>query len=336
MIAALLLGLFVFYLYYHLHHKRQKFPPGPMPLPIVGNLLEVMLNEPGEAAYAKWNKRYGGLFTFFLGDEPVVMVTDAKKMHEMFVKDADTYSARTVYSQRYGEYMKLARGGVGGVTFGDGESWKELRQFALQTFKHLGLGKNLMQEIIFLDLEETLQKIDAEIEGGRDVHDLPHRIDLTITSIICNLCYGTRVDDENLREFEELLRETNRAMSLFAHPANLFLQRNPHLFKRLPYFSGHLRASSEAITFVNSFLQRYIHAHEEKLSAIPPEDIVVTDFLAGFIKARATCAPEKRAFYSPAEFLSLISAAKEPPCLKRRMGLTVHIKDYECRLEKRH
>lgn len=69
-----------------------------------------MLNEPGEAAYAKWNKKYGGLFTFFLGDEPVVMVTDAKKMHEMFVRDADTYSARTIYSQRYGEYMKLARG----------------------------------------------------------------------------------------------------------------------------------------------------------------------------------------------------------------------------------
>ncbi|KAI6204424.1 hypothetical protein M3Y94_00672800 [Aphelenchoides besseyi] len=106
LIVLLILLFFV----YHLYWKRRNWPNGPTPLPIVGNLLEVMLNEPGETVYAKWNKKFDGVFTFYLGDEPTIFVTDPKKMVEMFVRDADSYSSRSIYRGRYGEYMRLARG----------------------------------------------------------------------------------------------------------------------------------------------------------------------------------------------------------------------------------
>ncbi|KAI6180200.1 CYtochrome P450 family [Aphelenchoides besseyi] len=294
MLIVLLIFLFFFY---HLYWKRLNWPNGPTPLPIVGNLLEVMFNEPGEKVYAKWNKKFGGVFTFYLGDEPVIMITDPKKMVEMFVRDADSYSSRSIYRERYGEYMKLARGGCRGITFGDGESWKELRTFAQQTFKQLGMGTNLMQEIIFLDLCDTFEKLD------NSAPNLCQQIDLTITSIICNLCYGRRVTKESEREFRMLLKETNRAMRLFAHPANLFLQRNPEVFKHLPYFSGHLKASAEAIGYVNQWMKKQILMKEEKLQDILPEDIVVTDFLSAFIKQRGTS--ERKEIYNDKEFVSL-------------------------------
>ncbi|KAI6204425.1 Cytochrome P450-33C9 [Aphelenchoides besseyi] len=168
------------------------------------------------------------------------------------------------------------------------------------------LGKNCAHSLnklsnnwewIFLDLCETFEKLDTSAPN------LCQQIDLTITSIICNLCYGRRVTRESEREFRELLKETNRAMSLFAHPANLFLQRNPAVFKHLPYFSGHLKASAEAVGYVNQWMKKQILTKEDKLKDVLPEDIVVTDFLSAFIKQRGMS--EKKEMYNDKEFVAL-------------------------------
>jgi hypothetical protein len=48
-------------------HLNQPLILGPTPWPIFGNLLEVLRDPPGEAVYSKWSKKYGDVYTYWMG-----------------------------------------------------------------------------------------------------------------------------------------------------------------------------------------------------------------------------------------------------------------------------
>ncbi len=64
----LLLAFFtlsICYFFYNCYLKRRHLPPGPMPLPLFGNVFDFVLDPPGYAPLLKWQKRYGNVFTYW-------------------------------------------------------------------------------------------------------------------------------------------------------------------------------------------------------------------------------------------------------------------------------
>jgi len=51
------------FLFYHLHYKRKGWPPGPMPLPFLGNLIPVAMKL--EQAFLEWKRQYGPVYSGF-------------------------------------------------------------------------------------------------------------------------------------------------------------------------------------------------------------------------------------------------------------------------------
>jgi cytochrome P450 family 33 len=62
-----------------------------MPLPFIGNLVNFAKAGTPEVALLKWRRQYGPIFTYWLGNLPVVAIADYQKMVETVVKDADNY-----------------------------------------------------------------------------------------------------------------------------------------------------------------------------------------------------------------------------------------------------
>lgn len=98
MIQLVLFGLFAYWMYWNFLGKRSRLPPGPTPLPILGNLLDIARREPGEDQFIEWRKRYGDVYTYWVGEEPIVSVNEFNQIQEAFVKDADSYTGRPYFA----------------------------------------------------------------------------------------------------------------------------------------------------------------------------------------------------------------------------------------------
>lgn len=67
---------------------RQKLPPGPFRLPLIGNQLQIPLPKPW-AAFEEWSKYYNSpLLTIWIGRRPKIIVNDAWVIHELMEKRA--------------------------------------------------------------------------------------------------------------------------------------------------------------------------------------------------------------------------------------------------------
>lgn len=70
--GAATLTILLYFVYFQLRTNRSlRLPPGPRPMPILGNILQMTLEFP-ERRFAEWKKTYGALVLWLhlLADEP--------------------------------------------------------------------------------------------------------------------------------------------------------------------------------------------------------------------------------------------------------------------------
>uniref|UniRef100_A0A183BXZ0 CYtochrome P450 family n=1 Tax=Globodera pallida TaxID=36090 RepID=A0A183BXZ0_GLOPA len=133
--------------FYNFYYKRRKLPPGPMPLPLVGNILTLIRKRPGEDAFLEWKRKYGPIYTYWLGEMPVVCVADYESIVQVFSKGGDEFTQRNIY----------------GIFFINGDFWKEQRKFASTVFRNFGLYSNIMEKKILAELSLMFDRIDRKL-----------------------------------------------------------------------------------------------------------------------------------------------------------------------------
>ncbi|XP_068935448.1 cytochrome P450 2B10-like [Petaurus breviceps papuanus] len=129
-----------------LHSRGSKgspgqLPPGPTPLPLLGNLLQL-----GPSSLDKrlmeLSRHFGSVFTVHLGPQPFVVLSGASTLREALLLQADTFSGR-------GGMASFDRCTLGkGIVFSNGHLWHTLRTFTVGTLKKLGIGSRSIAERI--------------------------------------------------------------------------------------------------------------------------------------------------------------------------------------------
>ncbi|CCD71001.1 CYtochrome P450 family [Caenorhabditis elegans] len=220
MIILLVFTAFLAFLFHELYWKRRNLPPGPIPLPFMGNILTMLLNKPGYECFRNCTKKYGDVYTFWMGKTPFVMISSYDLLKDTFVRDGDTYKDK--YPQPLNQKI---RGGNYGIVESNGHLWSTHRRFALTTLRDFGLGKDLMQEKILIEVEDIFKKFDAQLGLEQDVSVVMNN---AIANVINQNIFGYRFEgdkEEDFKKLRELMEYQETAFATFKVYVEAFIPK---------------------------------------------------------------------------------------------------------------
>uniref|UniRef100_A0AC35FRH0 Cytochrome P450 n=1 Tax=Panagrolaimus sp. PS1159 TaxID=55785 RepID=A0AC35FRH0_9BILA len=265
--------LFIFIvLFYNYFWKRRNFPPGPPPLPLLGNVLEFDHQEADYKTFKKWKEKYGDIYTFWASEKPFVVLCDYQLLLDTLVKDGETYSGRICV----GEFNPHVRGGEFGVVFIDGDLWKEHRRFAIQVFRNFGMGKNVMEEKIQLELGYFFEDIEISLSRGENIQNLIPKIEITVASIINQLLFGFAYHEKaEVEKFTKIKETINKHMQIATYPGTLFAMHYPKIAPYLPILKDRYHGFISGYKIITEYCKEQIAAHKAKRSTdAEPNDYV--------------------------------------------------------------
>ncbi|KAI1730109.1 cytochrome p450 domain-containing protein [Ditylenchus destructor] len=188
-----------FILVYNFIWKRMKLPPGPAPLPIIGNKLSLRGADQTYQSLIRWSKEYGPVYTYWIGEIPIVNVASYQLIKDTFIKEGDAFAGRDFFKDAY--TICKPTNGLHGVVGTEGEQWRQLRRFSLQVLRNLGMGRNRMEEMILLEVETLLDTIDENLCKNVQEHDIISLVDLAVGSVLNQIIFGHRFLGESQEEF---------------------------------------------------------------------------------------------------------------------------------------
>ncbi|XP_044036193.1 cytochrome P450 2K1-like [Siniperca chuatsi] len=200
-----------------------KEPPGPRPLPLLGNLLQLDLKRPYRTL-CELSKKYGSVFTVYLGTNKVVVLAGYKTVKEALVSYAEEFGDRDISPIFY----EMNQGH--GILFANGESWKELRRFALTTLRDFGMGKRVAEDKI---LEECCHLTQMFEEHKGKPFDTTCPVNYATSNIISSIVYGSRFE-YNDPLFKNLVRRANENIRLTG-------SASIHLYNMFPRLVGWIK-----------------------------------------------------------------------------------------------
>ncbi|KAM3912086.1 cytochrome P450 2A3-like [Leptodactylus fuscus] len=173
---------------------KGNLPPGPTPLPILGNYLQLSKGNM-VTSLLKLRKKYGEVFTVFLGSRPVIVVTGYKAVREVYVDRSEDFLARGDVSA-----FDLYYNNCGIALTNHMDRWRELRRFSLSTMRDLGMGKRNMEDQIQAQAQCLVEELKKTQESLVDPQDYLSKV---VCKIILSIMFGHHhvYDDAELQNF---------------------------------------------------------------------------------------------------------------------------------------
>lgn len=276
---SVVIFLAIFLLLVDLMHRRHRwtarYPPGPMPLPVLGNLLQVdFQNMP--AGLQKLRCRFGDLFSLQLAFESVVVLNGLTALREALVRHSEDTADRPLLHTN--DHVGFGPRSQGVVLAQYGSAWRQQRRFSVSTFRHFGLGKKSLEQWV----TEEARCLCAAFTNYNGHPFSPNTLlDKAVCNVIASLLYACRFeyDDPRFIRLLNLLKDTLDQESGFLP---MFLNVFPVLLN-IPGLPGKIFSGKKAFM---AMLDELLTEHKMTRDPTQPPRDLTDAFLAEVEKAK--------------------------------------------------
>ncbi|XP_044527072.1 cytochrome P450 2B11-like [Gracilinanus agilis] len=307
LLLAIFLGLLLL-----LAKRPQKgnLPPGPLPLPLLGNLLH-MGRHGILKSFLEFRDKYGDVFTVYLGTRRVVVLCGHEAVKKALVDNAEVFSGRGTLSiaelifQRYGFFSRY-------------DGWKTLRRVSIATLRDFGMGKKSIEEQIKTEAQCLVEELQKSQGALLDPTFIFHSV---TANIICSIVFGERFSYQDT-QFQEILNMFVEAFTIISSSWMQLFEQFPNVLKFFP--GPHYRVLKIA-QHLKDFISSNVERHQESLDPSSPRDFI-DSFLLRIEKEKEIPGSEYHVKNLVLTVLSLFFAATETTSTTLRYGFLLLLK----------
>ncbi|KAG9344127.1 hypothetical protein JZ751_012609 [Albula glossodonta] len=262
-------------------------PPGPKPWPLIGNFghflvprfVSKRIGERREeheqtrsgslspqVALLELSKFYGNIYSLFIGNQMIVILTGYEVVRDALSNRADVFSDRpdvplvTIMTKRKG------------IVFAPyGPVWRQQRKFCHTTLRSFGLGRLSLEPLILRELGEVkaeLLRTHTETQGAPV--SLAPLVSNAVSNVISSISLGQRFCQGD-RELHTLLDLMARGLELCVNSPAVLINVFPWLY-HLPF--GAFKEIRQVERDITVFLKEIIARHRDSLDPDNPRDLI--------------------------------------------------------------
>ncbi|XP_004580216.2 cytochrome P450 2E1 isoform X1 [Ochotona princeps] len=240
-------------------YSSWNLPPGPFPLPIIGNLLQLDLKDIPKSL-GRLAERYGPVFTVYLGSRRVVVLHGYKAVKEVLLNHKNEFSGR-------GDIPAFTEHKDMGIIFNNGPTWKDTRRFSLTTLRDYGMGKQRNEDRIQKEAGFLVQEL-RKTQG--QPFDPTYIVGCAPFNVISDILFNHRFDYQD--------KQALRLMSLFNE--NFYLLSTPwiqvynNFSKYVHYLPGSHRKLLRNVSEIRQYTLARVKEHQKSLDPSCPRDFL--------------------------------------------------------------
>uniref|UniRef100_A0A8C5WMC6 Cytochrome P450 n=1 Tax=Leptobrachium leishanense TaxID=445787 RepID=A0A8C5WMC6_9ANUR len=260
---SLLVGLisFIFiHFLWNVKYRRRNFPPGPTPLPLIGNLLQIKRGQLVHS-FMKFSKQYGSVYTLYFGPKPVICLSGYETVKEALVDKAEEFGGRG----RLATIEKVVQ--TYGISLSNGERWRQIRNFTFRNLRQLGFGKKSFEA----NVQEEAKNVVEELQQlkGKSL-DVTRLFMDAFSNIIFSIIFGSRYEYKD-EMFVELLGVVEETAHITNSPWGQLHTIFPEIMDYIPGPHQKITSVSEKLM---SFIRERVRVSQETLEPASPRHYI--------------------------------------------------------------
>ncbi|KAL5005225.1 hypothetical protein ScPMuIL_018681 [Solemya velum] len=192
--------------YWLIRRMKYKLPPGPLPIPLIGNFLK--LNDSfWYEKFHEWAKKHGPVISVYFGPQRWTVLNTIEVVHEALVTKANDFANRP----KTPSTDVISEGGKD-IAFGQfGPCWRLHRKISSNAFRHYMTGEHLE-----LRIHNAVDVVSNLLIKEKEAVDPKKYVDFLIFNIMCGFCYGKSYDIDD-PEFLWLMKENDDLNTAFGN-----------------------------------------------------------------------------------------------------------------------
>ncbi|XP_069830374.1 uncharacterized protein [Dendropsophus ebraccatus] len=298
-------------LYNEKEDVTQNYPPGPKPLPIIGNILDLDVNKP-YLSFQELAKKYGPVYSIKIGVQKMVVLCGYDIVREALVNHADEFADRPTVPV----FVEVTRGH--GLVFSNGHSWKAMRRFTLSTLRDFGMGKRTIEDKIN---EEANSLVETFKSYKGEPFDNNMIMNAAVANIIVSIILGHRFDydDPKLQRLLVIIMNTAR---IIGTPMALLYNAFPSLMRWIPGSHKTIRPAADEL---HSYIREIFTKQRDQLDVNDQRNLIDC-----FLVKQKEEKPNPELYFHDENLTSLVAdlfaAGMETTSTTLRWGLLIMMK----------